>query len=59
MREDKLKIIEIDACFNCPYADVFHEQYLCAEDFDERDNRNINDPFTIPLFCPLPDKEEK
>ena len=54
-----MKIIRIDTCFNCPYSDVSHEQYLCTEDFDERDNRKIDDPFTIPSFCPLPDAEVK
>jgi hypothetical protein len=52
-----MKIIKVDSCFGCPYSDVSHGKYICTEDFDERDNRHIDDPFTIPLFCPLPDKE--
>lgn len=53
-----MKIIKVRDCFNCPYSDVSHEEYLCTEDFYESINRYIENPFTIPPFCPLEDAKE-
>jgi hypothetical protein len=54
-----MKIIKVRDCFNCPYSDVSHEEYLCTEDFYESINRYIENPFTIPPFCPLEDAKEE
>jgi hypothetical protein len=53
-----MKILEIDECRLCPFRVVIREvddyRYECGKAF----HKTIADMFTIPVWCPLPDKSE-
>ena len=54
---ERMKIIRIEKCGECPYFNPHHWQ--CYEDYDQREDRYINDLHIIPFWCPLEDAEVK
>ncbi len=51
------KIIEIECCFRCPNSERKLDGQLHCDETNAPDD--LVDGTTIPLWCPLPDKEEK
>jgi hypothetical protein len=50
-----IKMCTVSACLNCPQV-IRQAKFLC---FLTPDKREIDDPNSIPDWCPLPDAESE
>lgn len=60
-KNKKKKMLEIDNCSECKYVDLGMEDEICEHPILKHKvekNRVIPSVYTIPDWCPLPDKED-